>query len=194
VSDIPFKAAYILGLIGQIIIRAPIERQRRENKIVSNRSDRQEQILLALLSLGGVLSLVYIFTPWLNFANYTLPDWLRWVGVVILLASLYVFWQAHHDLGRNWSPSLQIREGQDLITNGIYGYIRHPMYASQMIFIVAQVLLLTNWIGGVGGAVAFLLLYFIRVPVEEKMMLAEFGEKYQAYMARTGRVVPRLGK
>jgi len=194
VSDIPFKAAFILGLIGQIIIRAPIERQRRENKIVSNRSDRQEQILLALLSLSAVLSLVYIFTPWLNFANYTLPDWLRWVGVVVLAASLYVFWQAHHDLGRNWSPSLQIREDQDLITNGIYAYIRHPMYASQMIFIVAQVLLLTNWIGGVGGAAAFLLLYFIRVPVEEKMMLAEFGEKYQGYMARTGRVVPRLGK
>ena len=60
--------------------------------------------------------------------------------------------------------------------------------------ILAPTRLLTNWIGGVGGAVVFLLLYFIRVPVEEKMMLAEFGDKYEAYMARTGRVLPRLGK
>jgi protein-S-isoprenylcysteine O-methyltransferase Ste14 len=193
-SELIFKAAFILGLVGQIIIRAPIERQRRQNKIVNNRSDRQEQILLGLLSLSAVLSLVYIFTPWLNFANYTLPDWLRWVGVAILAASLFVFWQAHHDLGRNWSPSLQIRQDHNLVTNGIYNTIRHPMYASQMLFNLAQVLLLTNWIGGVGGAVAFLLLYVIRVPVEEKMMLAEFGDKYRAYMARTGRVLPKFVK
>src|SRR5258705_4144713 len=110
IVDLPFKAAFVLGLLAQIVIRAPIERQRRQNKIVSNRSDRQEQILLILLSLGGLLSLLYIFTPWLNFANYELPVWLRWVGVVILAGSLWVFWKAHHDLGRNWSPSLQISE------------------------------------------------------------------------------------
>ncbi len=68
------------------------------------------------------------------------------------------------------------------------------MYASQMVFIVAQVLLLTNWIAGVGMVVPFLLLYFMRVGIEEKMMLTQFGEKYEAYMARTGRVLPRLGK
>ena len=45
VVDLPFKAAFVLGLLAQIVIRAPIERQRRQNKIVSNRSDRQEQIL-----------------------------------------------------------------------------------------------------------------------------------------------------
>ena len=139
-----FKAAFILGLIGQIIIRAPYDRLRRRNKIVSNKRDRQERILLILLSLGGVISLVYVFTPWLNFANYELPVWLRWVGVVFLIASLFVFWRAHHDLGRNWSPSLEIHADQTLITNGIYQSIRHPMYASQWLGIISQPLLLTN--------------------------------------------------
>ena len=68
------------------------------------------------------------------------------------------------------------------------------MCASQMVFIIAQVLLLNNCIAGVGGVVPFLVLYFIRVPIEEKKMLAQFGEKYEAYMARTGRVVPRFTK
>jgi protein-S-isoprenylcysteine O-methyltransferase Ste14 len=116
------------------------------------------------------------------------------VGVVILLGSLWVFWRAHHDLGRNWSPSLEIREDHNLVTNGIYETIRHPMCASQWLWIIAQPLLLTNWIAGVGGVITFALLYFIRVPVEEKMMLAEFGEQYQAYTARTGRVLPRMGE
>jgi protein-S-isoprenylcysteine O-methyltransferase Ste14 len=189
--DLIFKAAFVLGLVGQIIIRAPYDRLRRQNKITKNKSDRQEQVLLILLSLGGVLSLVYIFTPWLNFANYDLPVWLRAVGVVFLIGALFVFWRAHHDLGRNWSPSLVIHAEQNLVTHGIYERIRHPMYASQWLFVIAQPLLLTNWIGGVLAAVPFLLLYFIRVPVEEQMMRAQFGEQYQAYEARTGRVVPK---
>src|SRR5262245_41780209 len=192
--DIVFKAAYVIGLAAQIVIRAPIERQRRQNKIVSAQTDWQERILLILLSLGGLLSLVYVFTPWLDFANYVLPDWLRWLGVAVLIASLYLFWRAHRDLGRNWSPSLQIREDHDLITTGIYASIRHPLYASQFVLILAQVLLLNNWIAGIVAAIPFFLLYFIRVPVEEKMMQAQFGEQYEAYIERTGRVFPRLGK
>src|SRR6266849_6065064 len=95
--DLSFKAAFILSLLGQIAIRAPFDRQRRQNKIVNNRSDRQEQLLLILLTLGGfVFPLIYIFNPWLNFANYELPVWLRWKGVVILAGSLWVFWRSRN--------------------------------------------------------------------------------------------------
>jgi len=192
--DLIFKAAFILGLVGQIIIRDPYDRLRRQNKIISSQSDRQEQILLILLSLGLVISLLYIFTPWLNFANYQLPVWLRGVGVVFLIGSLYVFWRAHHDLGRHWSPSLEIHADQTLITNGIYQTIRHPMYASQWLGIISQPLLLTNWLAGFAGVISFMLLYFMRVSVEEKMMRAQFGEQYAAYEAHTGRVLPKMGK
>ena len=96
------------------------------------------------------------------------------------------------DLGQNWSPTLQIREGHSLITNGLYRYIRHPMYASQWLWVIAQPLLLHNWIAGVGGVLAFLPLYFVRVPQEEQMMIEQFGEAYRAYRQRTGQILPRL--
>jgi protein-S-isoprenylcysteine O-methyltransferase Ste14 len=67
------------------------------------------------------------------------------------------------------------------------------MYASQWLWIIAQMLLLQNWVAGVGGALTFLPLYFWRVPGEEQMMVEQFGAQYRAYMARTGRVMPRLG-
>jgi protein-S-isoprenylcysteine O-methyltransferase Ste14 len=66
------------------------------------------------------------------------------------------------------------------------------MYASQWLWGLAQALLLPNWIAGAGGFAAFLLLYFVRVPHEERMMLDHFGDEYRAYCARTGRIVPRL--
>ncbi len=50
-----------------------------------------------------------------------------WTGVVILLGAVFVFARAHLDLKSNWSPTLEIFEGQALVTRGIYGTIRHPM-------------------------------------------------------------------
>jgi protein-S-isoprenylcysteine O-methyltransferase Ste14 len=193
--DLFFKLLYFAGIVAQIIIRMPIDRQRRQNKIVADRVSGQEQALLAVLFLGGLgLPLLYALTPWLNFANYTLPAWAGWLGVAVLAAALWIFWKAHRDLGRNWSPSLQLREGHTLITNGLYQFIRHPMYASQWLWVIAQPLLVQNWIAGVGGALLYLPFYFLRVAAEEQMMLSQFGDQYRAYMRRTGRVLPRLAR
>jgi protein-S-isoprenylcysteine O-methyltransferase Ste14 len=66
------------------------------------------------------------------------------------------------------------------------------MYASQCLWGFAQALLLHNWIAGCAGLVAFLPLYLVRVPREERMMLDHFGDDYRAYCVQTGRIVPRL--
>lgn len=188
-----YKAAYIVGLIVQFAIRAPYRRATAKNKISDNRADNTEVIALALLFLGNfVIPLVYIFTPWLDMFNYTLPDWAGWLGVLILASSLVVFWRGHADLGLNWSPTIAIREDQTLVTRGIYAYIRHPMYASQWLWVIAQPLLLQNWLAGPLGILVFAVLYFTRVAREESMMQDHFGEQYRAYMDRTGRVIPRL--
>ncbi len=42
----------------------------------------------------------------------------------------WLFWRPHIGLGRNWSPSLQLREEHTLVTKGVYHSIRHPMFAS----------------------------------------------------------------
>ncbi|MBN1373486.1 MAG: isoprenylcysteine carboxylmethyltransferase family protein [Anaerolineaceae bacterium] len=191
--NLAFKIIYVAALVVEMAIRAPLNKQRKQIKVTSNRVNRQEAILLGLLFLGNfLLPLLYIFSPWLNFANYTLPPWAGWLGAAFVLGALIVFWRAHVDLGRNWSPTLQILDGHKLITQGIYGMIRHPMYASQWLWVLAQPLLIQNWIAGLAGALFYLPMYFIRVPVEERMMLEQFGDEYRDYMRRVGRVLPRL--
>ena len=70
--------------------------------------------------------------------------------------------------------------------------IRHPIYAGMWLWASAQPLLLQNWIAGFAFLVLFTPLYLLRVPREEQMMLDHFGEDYRRYLARTGRVLPRL--
>jgi len=188
-----FIAAYFLALIVEIIIRAPIDRKRRQGRISERRVTTQEQLLLGLLTLGGfVVPLIYTFTNWLDFANYTLPGWAGWIGVLLTAGALFVFWRAHTDLGLNWSPSLEIRDKHELITRGIYGVIRHPMYASQWLLSLATPLLLQNWIAGFLNFLVFIPFYLLRVKAEEQMMLDSFGAPYQEYLQKTGGVLPKF--
>jgi len=109
-----------------------------------------------------------------------------------MLAALWLFWRSHADLGRNWSYTLEVRKGHELITRGVYRTIRHPMYASIWLWCLAQGLLLSNWLAGWYALAAFAAMYFIRVPREEAMMREIFGQEYLDYMQRTGRILPRL--
>ena len=189
-----FTAIYFATLIIEMIIRAPLNRKRKQEAMSERRVTNQEVFILILLFLGGfVTPLIYALTNWLDFANYTLPAWAGWLGVLILAVGLFIFGRAHADLGLNWSPSLEIREKHELITRGIYGVIRHPMYASQWLVAIAQPLLLQNWIAGFLNLIAFIPFYFLRVKAEEQMMLDSFGTQYQEYMNKTGGVVPKIG-
>ncbi len=184
------KVVFILIVVMQVVIRYPYRERMQKN----NGADREEQILLLLLTIGGgLLPIIYIFTGWLSFADFPASPVIVGLGVVAAVVGLWLFWQAHTDLGKNWSSSLEIHEDHRLITNGIYSRIRHPMYLASWVIMVAQALLLSNWIAGWGGLVSFACLYFLRVGKEERMMLTAFGDQYQQYMARTGRILPKIG-
>jgi protein-S-isoprenylcysteine O-methyltransferase Ste14 len=187
-----FTAIYFVGIVLEIAVRAPHNQKRKAEKMSERRITTQEKTLLGLLLVGMViLPVVYATTSWLDFASYARPSWVGWVGVAFLAGALFVFWRAHADLGANWSPSLEIREKHELITRGIYGVIRHPMYASQWLWVIAQALLLQNWLAGCIDLVVFVPFYFLRVRAEERMMLDSFGDQYRDYMSKVGGVIPK---
>jgi protein-S-isoprenylcysteine O-methyltransferase Ste14 len=180
-----FIIAFFVAMVFQVIIRAPYSRQHHKLHKIDTRAKASEQLVLAVLTVGGlILPLIYALTSWVAFADYPLSSGTKNVlgvlGLVLLFPMLWLYWRAHHDLGAYWSPSLEVSAEQQLVTNGIYGSIRHPMYASQLVNGIAQALLLQNWVAGLGGLIAFLLIYFARVPKEEQMMLDHFGNEYQA--------------
>jgi protein-S-isoprenylcysteine O-methyltransferase Ste14 len=188
-----FAVIYFVALVLEIIIRIPLNTKRKQEKMSEQRITRQERTLLGLLWLGMfIVPIIYAATNWLDLANYTLPSWAGWLGALLMASAVFVFWRAHADLGLNWSPSLEIREKHELITRGIYSLIRHPMYASQWLWVVAQPLLLQNWIAGFSNLLVFIPFYFLRVKAEEQMMMEKFGDQYHTYMQKVGAVFPKF--
>ena len=166
-------------------------------KLKRGESGVVEKFLLFLLPVGmQILPLTYVFSSRLDFATYRLPLKVQaaagMLGTVVFGEALWLLWRSHADLGRNWTVELHIQEEQTLITEGVYKLVRHPMYTAHWLWALAQALLLQNWIAGPAMLVTFLPFYLERVLREEQMMLDQFGSEYEAYMTRTGQLIPPL--
>jgi protein-S-isoprenylcysteine O-methyltransferase Ste14 len=188
-----WNLVFLIGVIVYVWIRGVFGGRTKRNQKVLSRVDTRDRALLALVVVGNIIApALYLFTPWLRFADYRLPAFVPWCGAATMVIALWLFWRAHVDLGLNWSITLEMRKGHELIVHGVYRRVRHPMYAAIFLFAVAQAFLLQNWLAGWAGLVTVAILYFVRTPREEKMMCEFFGESYRNYMQRTGRLWPRL--
>ena len=153
----------------------------------------RDGIFFILGSFGMfIIPLAYVFSTKLDFADYYLPAYTGWLGAPLFAFALWFLWRSHADLGKNFSPVSEIKEGQTLVTGGVYSKIRHPMYSAHFLWAIAQVLLLHNYIAGTSFLVTFFPFYFHRVGREEEMMAEEFGDEYREYMKSTGRIIPKI--
>lgn len=189
----PFYGKLIisLGLLITILIRIPYDKKTSELKIDVSKKNHLETFLLILVALGVMLlPLISILTPAFSFADYELQPIAFYAGVLALIMNIWLFYRSHADLGTNWSKTLELKEGHNLITSGVYKKIRHPMYTAIFLYVIAQFLLLANWITGPAGLIAFSTMYLLRIKSEEKMMLEKFGSNYESYIKRTKKLIP----
>jgi protein-S-isoprenylcysteine O-methyltransferase Ste14 len=187
------KFVFVTLAVGWYLIRYEhAQRSRRAPVARSARGPRETLLLLISLTGLGIVPFAYIVTSIPRFAAYPFHSLQAWLGVFLAAASLVMFQLTHRALGRNWSVSLDVREDHQLITDGIYRKIRHPMYSAFWLWAAAQALLLPNWVAGFAGFVGFGILFFGRIAQEERMMLEAFGNRYQEYMARTHRIIPLI--
>ena len=185
------KWIFVAGLISWAIIRYPFQRRAWRDPVANSLRGARERFFLATATAGlFVVPVLYIATGFPRAANHGFSTKLAWLGTAAFLLAIWLFYRAHHDLGRNFSDSLDLRVDHTLVTHGIYRTVRHPMYLGFWLWSIAQVLLLPNWVAGFAGLAGFAALFFGRLKCEEQMMLDRFGDDYRNYASRTARMVP----
>jgi protein-S-isoprenylcysteine O-methyltransferase Ste14 len=187
------KMLWALGIVAWYFIRRPHERRAKRVHVVSHRRSRSEMVGLAAALFGlGIVPGFYVATGIPEAADYPARPWALAIGAIAFVAAMWVFRSTHKALGRNWSITLEIRDQHELVSNGPYAFVRHPMYTSFLLMGIGQAFLLSNWVGGLAGLVGFAVLFCLRVDEEERMMLEAFGSQYRAYMEKTKRIIPYL--
>lgn len=184
---------FLVAFVAYVVIRGIFIERTKQNEITLRRVDGLERGVMLLVFVGNLLvPVLYLLTPWLAFADYHLPPAATWPGTLLIAFALWLFWRSHADLGLNWSVTLEVRQGHQLVDQGVYRLIRHPMYTAILLFGIAQGLQLHNWFAGWLALATFVVLIAIRTPREEQMMRETFDEKYIQYSQRTGRFLPKL--
>src|SRR5438552_540903 len=116
-------------------------------------------------------------------------DALAWIGVVLCVAGFAFCIWARFTLGRNWSGVVTLKGGHELITNGPYALVRHPIYTGLLTMFVATVIVL----GHVAGIIAMpfvIVSFWVKLRSEENVMLKKFPNEYAAYQQRVKRIIP----
>ena len=150
-------------------------------------------IFRTVLSPVWVIALVLFFVSptWMVWSSLPFPMWLRSGGMCLGIACLPFLVWIQRTLGNHWSVHLKLREDHELVTDGPYKRIRHPMYVVLFLFIVAVGLVTASLLIAILN-VLLIIVFYSRVSKEEKMMLERFGNEYRDYTQRTGRFLPAI--
>jgi protein-S-isoprenylcysteine O-methyltransferase Ste14 len=198
-SEATFRIAYWILLAGVIVMRVffAVRVRRTGERIMPDRQAVEREgraMFTALVSLGVLLlawlCLYAVNPPWLEVLSIPFPSWLRWMGFALGLASLGFWTWTQMALGSEWSPQLQLRDEHHLVITGPYARIRHPLYTAMTGYGIALALVSANWVFVIFAVLATIGVV-ARIPREEQMMIDQFGAEYEAYMQRTGTLLPR---
>jgi protein-S-isoprenylcysteine O-methyltransferase Ste14/endonuclease/exonuclease/phosphatase family metal-dependent hydrolase len=187
-----------LILLVAVVVLLPIGIYHRLKSRTGEKLDRRQEGLFILIALRlvGIIGWIALFAYLVNpssmaWASLPIPTSFRWLGIGLLVVTGVLFTWTFRNLGKNLTDTVVTRENHTLVTTGPYRWVRHPFYTSAAVAAIAVSLVAANGFLFVIGSVGFILLA-IRTPIEERHLIARFGNEYRSYMQRSGRFVPRL--
>lgn len=153
------------------------------------REDRGNRWVIAALAVIGFLeAFLPAYTDRIDF--WTIDgDTVRWLGVALFaLGGAFRLWPVFV-LGHRFSGLVAIQPGHRLVTDGIYGVIRHPSYLGLLVTSLGWALAFRSGVGLL-LTLASTLVVLGRIQAEEKLLGSHFGAEYEAYRRRTSRLIP----
>jgi protein-S-isoprenylcysteine O-methyltransferase Ste14 len=111
------------------------------------------------------------------------------VGLILVVAGTVVNLLGRFSLGRNWGNQVIIYQDHTLVTGGVYGLVRHPLYAGLVWMFLGASLAFQNWAALAATVFLFLPAMWYRAKQEEKALITRFPD-YAEYRNRTGMLFP----
>jgi len=155
------------------------------------REDRGNRWVIAVFVIIGFLN-AYLPAYTDRKGLWTIDgDTIRWLGVALFAAGGALRIWPVFVLGHRFSGLVSIQPEHSLVTNGIYGVIRHPSYLGLLINSLGWSL---GFRSGVGVLLTALLIppLLARINAEENLLHSEFGDEYDVYRSQTWRLIPGI--
>ncbi|UCE13797.1 MAG: isoprenylcysteine carboxylmethyltransferase family protein [Candidatus Heimdallarchaeota archaeon] len=155
-------------------------------------------IILLLFFLIGPLILILAYYENKFIVSEFLPiydtDLFRYLGITLMVIGSVIMLSSRYQLNKHsyGGGSLSEEKEQNLITDGIYKSIRHPMYSGGLVLTIGMELAFRSLIMLSIHTLIFFVIFRNRMIREEEVLLTKFGERYQEYLKKTYRLIPYL--
>jgi protein-S-isoprenylcysteine O-methyltransferase Ste14 len=114
---------------------------------------------------------------------------LAWIGFAITLAGVLIAIWARLVLGRNWSATITIKHGHEIVRRGPYAVVRHPIYSGTSLAMLGTAIYFGTFRGLLAVALTFAG-WWLKSRMEEKFMLEQFGQEYREYQREVKALIP----
>jgi len=148
-----------------------------ESRLKAKEEQRTQQ---TVVKLSGLMFICGFILAGLDFRHgwFPLPDWVRYLAAMLFLAAYVLYAEVLRE--NTWlSRTIGVQEGQQVVDRGLYGIVRHPMYAATLLLFLAMPLVLGSLIA-LGAFLAYPFLITARIRNEEQVLEKELAG-YVAY-------------
>lgn len=119
---------------------------------------------------------------------------IQWIGAVIAVVGIGATAAAQWQMGNSWRIGVDTSERTGLVTSGVFGHVRNPIFSAMVVTAVGFTLMVGNVVAIV-ALVALLVALEVQVRfVEEPYLRSVHGSDYERYAAQAGRFLPRAGR
>ena len=150
-----------------------------------------------LFALAGNLAqaLVLAFAPgWLSaisLPHVFLQRGMLWTGAILCMVLMSLLLLAQEQMGASWRMGLDPDARPGLVTTGLFGVCRNPIYTLAILWFLSFCIMVPTWVSVLGLCFLTFTLWKL-VAREEAYLLETYGGDYRAYIARVGRFLPRF--
>ncbi len=145
-----------------------------------------------LMPLGLILAVPVAVYDRIHGPAANPPGMVSTLGLLLSLGAIVLGVSARAYLGRSYAPRPARTANGQLVTDGPYRWIRHPMYSAALLWSLGWPLIMSSLLGAAAALVFVIPALRVRMLREEEALAAAFGEVYTAYRAKTRRLVPYI--
>jgi protein-S-isoprenylcysteine O-methyltransferase len=186
-----FPPLYLILDAGLLLSELALVWRRRASRAPSTRQDRGSHRLLWAVIVGSIIG---AHLAALSHVGPRLFHSLPWhlFGVGVFAAGTALRWWSIVHLGRFFSVDVAIAHDHKVVETGPYRLARHPSYTGLLLQCAGLGVVLGSALSLFVITVPTFFALFHRIRVEEKALLANFGEDYAVYTRRTKRLLPGI--
>jgi protein-S-isoprenylcysteine O-methyltransferase Ste14 len=146
---------------------------------------------LGVLLMSGFRVLARFDIPVRPLGVFLIPHTLllNIVVVILMISGLAIALIARRTLGKNWSGIAAIKKDHELITTGLYHYVRNPIYTGMLLMFLGTALSFDT-LSACIGFLLILLTIWVKLKQEEALLTEHFAGEYLSYKNRTKMLIP----